>query len=115
MALEYPPEHRAQIPCRRGLQPDAAAGDPLAMLIVFEVHLTPGADGSDLLSEEIREETMAQVMTLDEARAVGFGGTFPDGDNVRLVAVTPKDARWIEKALERAPTVVRYGRHEVAT
>lgn len=85
------------------------------MLIVFEVHLTPGADGSGLLSDEIREETMAQMMTLDEARAVGFSGTFPQGDNVRLVVVAEKDAGWIEKALERASTVVRYGRHEVPT
>ena len=83
------------------------------MLSVFEVHLTEGADGSGILSEEILKETMAQIMTVEDAAAVGFSGTLPDGSNVRLIAVSPRDARWIEQALERAPTVVRFAKHDV--
>jgi hypothetical protein len=85
------------------------------VLSVFEVHLTPGADGSGILSDEIQRETTAQVMTLEEAAAVGFSGQLPQGDNVRLIAVAHRDARWIEQALERAPTVVRFARHDVPT
>ncbi len=81
-------------------------------VIVFEVHLTPGSDDSDLLSAEVRQETMAQVMTTTEAKAMGFSG-FGDDPNLRLVAVTEKDERWIEKALERAPNVTGYRAHRV--
>jgi hypothetical protein len=85
------------------------------VLSVFEVHLTPGADGSGILSEEIQRETMAQMMTVEDAAAVGFSGRLPEGSNVRLIAVAPRDARWIEQALERAPTVTSFAKHDVPT
>jgi hypothetical protein len=81
-------------------------------VIVFEVHLTPGADDQDLLSDEVRQETQAQVMTAEEAKALGFSG-FPDDPNLRLIAVTRQHQRWIEKALERAPQVRGYQPHEI--
>ncbi|MEM6291583.1 MAG: hypothetical protein AAGA54_09970 [Myxococcota bacterium] len=83
-------------------------------MIVFEVHLAPGSDDKDLLSAEVRQETMAQVMTAEEAKAVGFDG-FAADENLRLVAVTEKDQRWVEKALERAPQVTGYRAHQVDT
>lgn len=83
-------------------------------MIVFEVHLTPGSDDKDLLSAEVLQETQAQVMTASEAKAIGFDG-FPEDDNLRLVAVTDKDQRWVEKALERAHQVAGYRAHHVDT
>jgi hypothetical protein len=44
------------------------------MLMVFEVHHVANLDPNDILSEEVRNETMAQIMTPSEARAVGFQG-----------------------------------------
>ena len=81
-------------------------------VIVFEVHITPGSGDQDLLSDEIRRETQAQVITAEEASAIGFEG-LPDDPNLRLVAVTREHAKWIEKALERAPNVRAYQPHEI--
>lgn len=89
-----------------------AASSEGADVIVFEVHLVPGSDGSDLLSEEVLRETAAQVMTATEAKALGFDGV-PDEPTLRLIAVMRKDARWIEKALERAADVRGFRMHEV--
>lgn len=79
---------------------------------MFEVHLTAGSEGKDLLSAEVMQETQAQVMTPAEAKALGFEG-FPEDVNLRLVAVAEKDQRWVEKALERAPDVTGYRAHTV--
>lgn len=81
-------------------------------VIVFEVHITPGSGDQDLLSDEIRQETHAQVMTVEEATAIGFDG-LPDDPNLRLIAVTREHVKWIEKALERAPNVRAYQPHEI--
>ncbi len=81
-------------------------------MIVFEVHLTPGTGDKELLSAEVLEETKAQIMTAAEAKLVGFDG-FPEDDNLRLVAVTERDERWIEKALERAHHVTGYRAHRI--
>ena len=81
-------------------------------MIVFEVHMNPGSDGKDLLSAEVLAETKAQIMTPAEAKAIGFDG-FPEDPNLRLIAVTERDERWIEKALERAHDVRGYRAHRV--
>ena len=85
------------------------------MMHVFEVYLAPGFDPETLLSDEIRRETQAQVMTTDEARKVGFGGlpTPPADREVRLIAVAQRDARWIHKVLEASAEVTSYRVHEV--
>lgn len=87
------------------------------MLTVFEVVISPHADADAILGPEVLEETMAQVMTIDEASAVGFQGVQPDpdGNQVRLVAVSPKDARFIESRLEANADVRGYRKHEVET
>ena len=85
------------------------------MMHIFECHLVAGSDPSTLLSEETLRETQAQVMTPDEARAVGFGrfGSPKDGGEVRLVAVAQRDAQWIHRVMERSPIVTSYKVHEV--
>jgi hypothetical protein len=82
------------------------------MIIVFEVHLDPNRSSDDFLSEDLLEETQAQVMTPAEARAVGFDGV-PDDPNLRLVAVAHRDRKFVFGALERANDVVGFKQHEV--
>lgn len=81
-------------------------------MLVFEVHLAAGRSGDDFLSEELLEETQAQVMTPAEARAVGFEG-LPDDPNLRLVVVAPRDKGFVQGALERAHDVVGFKVHEI--
>jgi hypothetical protein len=85
------------------------------MMVVFEVHLAPSADPSTILSKEVQKETQAQVMTLDEARSVGFGGLppAPEGAEVRLIACSQRDAKWIQGLLEKSEAVGGYRVHEV--
>ena len=85
------------------------------MLAVFEVYLAPNAEASELLSAETIRSTQAQVMTLDEAKKVGFGGLPepPPGKNVVLVAVARRDAPWIHRALERSEAAGGFRMHEV--
>lgn len=85
------------------------------MMVVFEVFLAPGAGADGLLSEETLRSTQAQVMTLDEAKKVGFGGLPepPPGKEVRLIAVAKRDAQWIHRALETNEAVGNFRMHEV--
>ena len=85
------------------------------MMVVFEVHLAPDAGPVELLSQETLQETQAQVMTLDEARKVGFGGlpAPPAGVDVRLIAVAKRDAGWVQKRLDANDAVGGYKVHEV--
>jgi hypothetical protein len=85
------------------------------MMVVFEVHMAPGSDPGGILSAETLRETQAQVMTLDEAKKVGFGGLpEPPPDRlVRLIAVAKRDAQWIQRALEINEAVGGFRVHEV--
>jgi hypothetical protein len=85
------------------------------MMVVFEVHIAPGSDPTHIISAEVKRETQAQVMTLDEARKVGFGGLPepPPGREVRLIAVAKRDQQWIIRALERNEAVGGFKVHEV--
>lgn len=85
------------------------------MMAVFEVYLVPGADAADLLSAETLKSTQAQIMTLDEAKKVGFAGLPepPPGKDVRLIAVARRDAPWIHRALETSEAVGGFRVHEV--
>jgi hypothetical protein len=84
------------------------------MIVVFEVYLVRGADPGALLTESIKRETNAQIMTLDEARKVGFAG-LPDveGEEVRLIAVAKKDANWIYRSMETSDLVKSFRMHDV--
>lgn len=83
-------------------------------MVVFEVIVAPGSDPSAILSEQIKKETQAQVMTPAEARAVGFNG-IPErpGHEVRLIAVRKVDASWIHRALETNEAVARFQMFDV--
>jgi hypothetical protein len=83
------------------------------MLAVFEVHLVPSHAHEPLLSDEQKRETQAQVMTVEEATQVGFGGLGSLGPNVRLVAVNARDERWILRTLESHPAVGNFRVHHV--
>ena len=84
------------------------------MLSVFEVHIAPGSDPDSILSESVKKETQAQVMTFEEARKVGFQGLpEPSGGEVRLVAVARRDAPWVLRALENNDAVAGFRVHEV--
>lgn len=82
------------------------------MHTVFEVHLAPNRSGDDFLSDETLEETNAQVMTTEQASALGFQG-IPDDPNVRLVVVMHRDRKFMAGALERAHDVVGFRAHEI--
>ncbi len=83
-------------------------------MVLIEVHLAPGARTFEL-SEETLRETQAQMMTPEQARAVGFEGlpAPPPGREVRYVAVLARDSRWILNALEADPNVASFRMHEV--
>ena len=83
-------------------------------MVLIELHLAQGARTFEL-SAEILRETQAQVMTHEQAVAVGFEGlpAPPPGRDVRYVAVAPRDARWILNALEANPDVTSFRMHDV--
>lgn len=83
------------------------------MLVVFEVHFTETATPETLLSAEVKRETQAQVMTVAEAKKVGFSGLPDLGPHVRLIAVAKRDAAWITKVLEGSNDVSGFKVHHV--
>ncbi len=84
------------------------------MLTVFEVIVVPGHDPGDLLTPETLRETQAQVLTIEEARALGFPAVLPDpkGREVRLIAVAPRDASFLQRRLEGSAGVHGFRVHE---
>jgi len=87
------------------------------MMTLFEVFLAPGpkAGGSQLLSDEVLEMTKAQVMTPEEAQAVGFHGLpeDPEGRARVFIACSPSHARLIHTRLETSHLVSAFRIHEV--
>jgi len=85
------------------------------MLILYEVFLVQGGNPDGLLSREVMQETHAQIMTIEEARAVGFSGaeSHLQGLEVRFIAVSPRDARFVQSRLEASHVVQSFRAHEV--
>jgi hypothetical protein len=85
------------------------------MMAVFEVYLARGKSGDDLLSAEVLRETQAQIMTVEEAEKVGFQGIQPveGAGEIRLIAVTSRDAPWVHRSLEQNEAVASFRVHEV--
>ncbi len=86
------------------------------MLMVFEVYFVPGTDPEALLSAEAKKETQAKVMTFAEAAKVGFAGLpAPASGNgeARLIAISKRDAAWINRILETSESVAGFRVHEV--
>ena len=85
------------------------------MLKVFEVHLVPGGAVEQIIPAQTLKETQAQIMTVAETKAVGFGGIpdSVDAASLRLVAVAARDAPWIARALEQSDAVKAFNVHDV--
>lgn len=85
------------------------------MMVVFVIFLAPGSDPDTLLTAEMKSDTGAQVMTLDDARKVGFSGLppGPEGVEVRLIAVRGSDAAWVQRRLESHEAVSAFQKHDV--
>jgi hypothetical protein len=85
------------------------------MMVVFEVHVVPGADPGSILTAETLRETGAQVMTYDEATKVGIVGLPPPPADhvVRYVALAKRDAPWIYRSMESNDAVGGFNVHEV--
>ena len=83
-------------------------------MVLIELHLVQGKHTFEL-SKEILNETQAQVMTREQAVAVGFEGlpAPPEGRAAFYVAVAARDSRWILNALEADPNVANFRMHEV--
>jgi len=84
------------------------------MLTVFELYITKTADPTTLLSDEMKEDTGAVVMTIPEAEALGFAGFRPQpGKRVRIVAVRGDDTAWVARSFEMNDDVVSFQVHQV--
>ncbi len=84
------------------------------MLTVFELYITSVADPSALLSDEMKQETGGVVMTLEEAKALGFSGFRPQpGQRLRIVAVRGDDTAWVARSFEANDAVLSFQMHHV--
>jgi 1,6-anhydro-N-acetylmuramate kinase len=87
------------------------------MFTLFEVFLVPGpqAEGMKILSDEVLELTQAQVMTPEQAEAVGFHGIpeDPEGRKRVFIACAPTHARLIHSRLESSAVVGAFRLHDV--
>jgi hypothetical protein len=85
------------------------------MLMVFEVHHVANLDPNDIISEEVRNETMAQIMTPAEARAVGFQGArdAEPGRGLTYIACSKRDAQFIQNRLEANEAVTGFATHDI--
>jgi len=86
------------------------------MHVMFEVFLKPGTTGEGLVSEETLADTQAQIMTPDEAKAVGLDGLpdDPEGRERRFIVIAKSDERRIYHQLELSPEVTAFRLHEIA-
>ncbi|MFY0539964.1 hypothetical protein [Nannocystis pusilla] len=84
------------------------------MMVVFMVSLKPGSDPGTLLTAEMKSDTGALVMTLDDAPGVGFSGLppGPEGVEVRVIAVRGSDADWVQRRLESHEAVSAFQKHD---
>ena len=87
------------------------------MMVIFEVFLAPGTNPevTPLLSDEVLELTQAQVMTPEQAEAVGFAGlpADPEGRRRLFVACAQKDARLVHTRLESSVLCAAFRIHDV--
>jgi len=82
-----------------------------AMHVAFVVHMVKGADAEALLSDEIKRETQAVVMSLEDAGKMGFtaqGIEQKPGQAVQIIVVARRDAPWIHRTLETSEGVAGF-------
>jgi hypothetical protein len=87
------------------------------MHVAFVVHLVKGADPEQVLSDEIKRATQAVVMSLDDAKKMGFSVSgvkaTPDRD-VGVIVVSRNDANWIQRTLDQSDLVAGFQTVDVA-
>lgn len=88
----------------------------MGMLVVFETYVREGCDPETLLSDEVKQDTMAQIMTEAQAEAVGFAVP-PDAQKRArcFIACAPKDEPFIKSRLETHRDVNGFRAHSVET
>jgi hypothetical protein len=86
------------------------------MHVLFEVFLKSGTSGEGLLTDETLADTQAQIMTPEDAKAVGIEGIpdDPEGRLRLLIVVSKSDERRIYNQLELSGDVTAFRVHEVA-
>ncbi|MEM1030204.1 MAG: hypothetical protein AAF928_22175 [Myxococcota bacterium] len=85
------------------------------MHVMFEIYLAPGATGEGMFTQETLDDTMAQMMSPEDAKAVGFDGlpSPPEGVRSVFVVVAKRDERRIHNALEASPQAAQFRVHPV--
>lgn len=86
-----------------------------SMLTLIEVYVERAADADALISEELRKESGARVMTLEVAQQAGFSGFQPqlDKGQYRIIVVNRNESQWIQRSLEASSIVIGYQIHEL--
>ena len=85
------------------------------MHVMIELYLAPSASGEGLFTQETLDDTQAQIMTPEQAVAVGLKGlpADPEGRSRLLVVVGKTDERRILNVLEASPEVTNFRVHDV--
>jgi hypothetical protein len=82
---------------------------------LYEVFLATGHSASEIMSQEVMNETGAQVFTAQEAALVGLEG-IPDDPLGRpriFIACAPADAQFIATRLEASAAVASFSLHDL--
>jgi hypothetical protein len=84
-------------------------------MILYEVFLVDGSEGTVILSDEVKQETGAQVFTPEEAALVGLEGIPEDPENRPrvLIACSPSNKQFIASRLEASAAVGTFKLHEL--
>lgn len=86
------------------------------MHVAFVVHVARGADVESLFSDEMKKETQAVVMALEDAQKMGFTTTGINpkpNQHVQIVIVAKRDAPWVHRTLEHGEGVAGFDVAEV--
>jgi hypothetical protein len=85
------------------------------MHVMIELYLAPSASAEGLFTQETLDDTQAQIMTPEQAAAVGLQGLpdDPEGRSRLLVVVGKADERRILNVLEASPEVTNFRVHDV--
>jgi hypothetical protein len=81
------------------------------MHVAFVVYVVKGEDPETLLSAETKRETQAVIMSIDDAKKMGFatsGVTVPPDRDACIIVVARRDAPWIHRALEGSEIVAGF-------
>lgn len=86
------------------------------MHVAFVVYVARGADVESLFSDEMKKETQAVVMALEDAQKMGFSASgiqAKPGQHVQIVIVAKRDAPWVHRTLEHGEGIAGFDLAEV--